>query len=216
MSDINKKISTERREFEVGTLDESSVPSFPMNLFNKWLKEALDKMVMEPYAFNLATVSIESIPSSRTVYMRSVEENGIVFFTNYNGKKGQDISVNPTVCANFFWAQLERQVRMIGKAVKINEEQSDAYFASRPRESQLGAWASQQSKELENHKELSDRLDFYTHKFEGKEVPRPPHWGGYLIEPTYYEFWQGRAKRLHDRVTYSKEDDKWTIKRINP
>ena len=216
MSEINKKISSERREFEAGTLDESNVPVAPMTLFNTWMREALDKMAMEPYAFNLATASKEGIPSSRTVYMRSIEENGIVFFTNYKGKKGKDISENPVVCANFFWAQLERQVRMIGKASKINTEQSDAYFASRPRESQLGAWASHQSEELENHQELSDRLDFYTKKFENQEVPRPPHWGGYLIQSNYFEFWQGREKRLHDRITFSFENENWKINRINP
>ncbi len=216
MSEINKKISSERREFEVGTLDESNVPNNPKQLFESWFKEALDKQVMEPYAFHLATVSSDNIPSSRVVYLRSIEENGYVFFTNYKGKKGQDITKNPSVCMNFFWAEKERQIRIYGKAEKIDPEFSDAYFASRPRESQLGAWASHQSEELENHKELSDRLDFYTKKFEGQEVARPPHWGGYLIVPFYYEFWQGRAKRLHDRVTYTLEKNEWNIQRINP
>ena len=216
MSEINKKISSERREFEVGTLDESNVPNNPKQLFESWFKEALDKQVMEPYAFHLATVSSDNIPSSRIVYLRSIEENGYVFFTNYKGKKGQDITKNPSVCMNFFWAEKERQIRIYGREEKIDPEFSDAYFASRPRESQLGAWASHQSEELENHKELSERLDFYTKKFEGQEVPRPPHWGGYLIIPFYYEFWQGRAKRLHDRVTYTLEKNEWNIQRINP
>lgn len=216
MSEINKKISTERREFEEGTLDESQVPKEPKELFENWFKEALDKQVMEPYAFHLATISKDNIPSSRVVYLRSIEENGYVFFTNYKGKKGQDIEANNTVCMNFFWAEKERQIRIYGKAEKIETKFSDAYFASRPRQSQLGAWASHQSEELENHKELSNRLTEYTKKFEGREVPRPLHWGGFLIVPFYYEFWQGRAKRLHDRVTYTNEDNTWVIKRINP
>lgn len=216
MSDINKKISTERREFEVGTLDETNVPNAPKELFEAWFKEALDKMVTEPYAFHLATVSEDNIPSSRVVYLRSIEEKGYVFFTNYKGKKGQDIEANSTVCMNFFWAEKERQIRIYGKAEKIDSKFSDAYFASRPRESQLGAWASHQSEELENHKELADRLAEYSIKFKDQEVPRPPHWGGYIIIPFYYEFWQGRAKRLHDRITYTKEGKNWLIKRINP
>lgn len=216
MSDINKKISSERRDFDYGTLDESNVPESPKQLFEAWFKEALDKMVMEPYAFHIATVSKDNIPSTRVVYLRSIEENGFVFFTNYKGKKGQDISYNPNVCANFFWAEKERQIRIYGVVEKIDSEFSDAYFANRPRESQLGAWASHQSEELENHKELTDRLTELDLKYKDQEVPRPPHWGGYIIKPNYYEFWQGRAKRLHDRITYKKQNDSWQIKRVNP
>lgn len=216
MSDINKKIRNERREFEFGTLDENQVPSNPKDLFEQWFKEALDKMVTEPYAFHLATISKDNRPSNRVVYLRSIEENGFVFFTNYKGKKGQDIANNPSVCANFFWAEKERQIRIYGIAQPISAEFSDAYFASRPRESQLGAWASHQSEELTNHQELSSRLTNLEQKYDGLEVPRPPHWGGYVIIPDYYEFWQGRAKRLHDRITYTKNKKNWLIKRINP
>ncbi len=216
MSDINKKISSERRDFVYGTLDESNVPDSPKQLFETWFKEALDKMVMEPYAFHIATVSKDNTPSTRVVYLRSIEDDGFVFFTNYKGRKGQDIAHNPNVCANFFWAEKERQIRVYGVAEKIDPEFSDAYFANRPRESQLGAWASHQSEELENHKELADRLAELDLKYKDKEVPRPPHWGGYIIKPNYYEFWQGRAKRLHDRITYKKTANNWEIKRINP
>ncbi|MEN8928959.1 MAG: pyridoxamine 5'-phosphate oxidase [Flavobacteriales bacterium] len=216
MSEINKKITHERRDFEYGTLEESQVPKTPKELFESWFKEALDKMVMEPYAFHIATVSKDNTPSTRVVYLRSIEEDGFVFFTNYNGKKGQDIAHNPNVCANFFWAEKERQIRIYGVAVKIDAEFSDAYFAARPRESQLGAWASHQSEELNNHNQLADRLEEMKLKFADKEVPRPPHWGGFIIKPTYYEFWQGRAKRLHDRITYKQNGVNWEIKRINP
>ena len=205
-----------RTDFTKGSLNEKNIPEIPYELFDSWLRDALDKMAIEPYAFQLATVSIDSKPSIRTVYLRSVEENGYVFFTNYNGKKGKEISNNPNVCMNFFWAEKERQIRIEGKAEKITPEFSDAYFASRPRKSQIGAWASSQSEELKNYQELENKVIELEKKYEGIEIPRPENWGGYIIIPNYFEFWQGRSSRLHDRITYSKSDGKWIVKRINP
>lgn len=213
--DLNKHISTDRKDFTKGELDENTIEKNPFKLFKKWLQEALDKMVLEPYAFHLAT-SVNNQPTSRVVYLRTIEDDGYVFFTNYKGRKGQEIADNNQVNMNFFWPEKERQVRIEGHAFKIDKEASDAYFESRPRESQLGAWASYQSEELEDYKELEDRLAYYKQKFEGKTVPRPLHWGGYIIKPTYFEFWQGRPSRLHDRIIFSFSDNTWTIKRINP
>lgn len=205
-----------RSDFTKGSLEENNLPDSPFDLFNSWFNEALDKMVMEPYAFQLATVSLDSKPSLRVVYMRSVEENGFVFFTNYNGKKGKEIENNPNVCMNFFWAEKERQIRIEGKAEKIDSDFSDAYFAQRPRKSQIGAWASAQSDDLKSYNDLEQRVIELEKKYEGKEIPRPPHWGGYIVIPTDFEFWQGRSSRLHDRIIYSKSEDNWDIKRINP
>jgi pyridoxamine 5'-phosphate oxidase len=205
-----------RTDFTKGSLNEKNIPEIPYELFDSWLRDALDKMVIEPYAFQLATVSKNSKPSIRTVYLRSVEENGYVFFTNYTGKKGKEITNNPNVCMNFFWAEKERQIRIEGKAEKIAPEFSDAYFASRPRKSQIGAWASSQSEILDNYQELENKVIELEKKYEGIEIPRPQNWGGYIVIPNYFEFWQGRSSRLHDRITYSKSDKKWIIKRINP
>lgn len=213
--DLNKHLSTDRKDFNKGELDESTLEKDPFKLFKKWLQEALDKMAIEPYAFHLST-SVNNKPTSRVVYLRTVEEDGYVFFTNYHGRKGQEIEKNNQVGMNFFWAEKERQVRIEGKAYKIEEEASDAYFSSRPRKSQLGAWASYQSEALESYQELEDRLAYYEEKFKDQEVLRPKHWGGYIIKPTYFEFWQGRPNRLHDRIVFEWKNNTWTIKRINP
>lgn len=216
MSDkLNKHISKDRKDFEKGFLNEGNIQHNPYILFKKWLQEALDKMAMEPYAFHLGTTS-QNKPTIRVVYLRTIEENGYVFFTNYKGRKGKEIEQNNAVVMNFFWAEMERQVRIEGNATKISPEASDAYFESRPRESQLGAWASNQSEEIENYHVLVEKLNYFEKKFQGKKVPRPEHWGGYLIKPNYFEFWQGRPSRLHDRIIFSQEKEKWKVKRINP
>lgn len=215
MSDINKHISTDRKDFKKNTLSDERILDSPFDLFSLWLREALDKMAMEPYAFNLATCK-NNKPTSRIVYLRSVEEDGYVFFTNYNGRKGQEIEENGNASMNFFWAEMERQVRIEGVVEKIAPEFSDAYFASRPRTSQLGAWASHQSDELNDYSDLEERVKAYDEKFKDQEVPRPKNWGGYIIKPIYFEFWQGRPNRLHDRIVYTPENNSWKSKRINP
>jgi pyridoxamine 5'-phosphate oxidase len=189
--------------------------SNPMLMFKKWYQGAHEHNCVSPHAMSISTVDSNCQPSSRTVYMKELMEEGIVFYTNYNSKKGKDLKLNPKIAALFFWDCTEQQVRIEGEVEKVPEELSDDYFASRPRISQIGAWASEQSSEIENRDALEERVDFFKKKFPNV-IPRPPHWGGYLIKPHYFEFWQGRLGRLHDRICYTKEDNNWSIKRISP
>lgn len=189
----------------------------PFDQFEKWFGQALKSEIQEPYAFTLATADAKGRPSARVLYMRDVTKRGISFFTNYNSDKGSDLAENPHCTGNFFWMELDRQVRFFGQAEKLSAEESDAYFNSRPRGSQIGAWASDQSSYLENRQELLDKLELLTVKFEGQDVKRPEHWGGYLIKPERIEFWQGRESRLHDRIQYSKNNDgEWVKHRLSP
>jgi pyridoxamine 5'-phosphate oxidase len=214
--DIKKHINTERKDFEKSTLEEFHLIENPFDFFKQWLGEAIEKNVIEANAFCLSTC-VNNKPSSRIVYIRDIVENGFVFYTNYQSKKGEELKKNSNISANFFWADLERQVRIEGEIEKVSDEVSDKYFASRPRESQIGAWASMQSKKLSSRKELDDVIDELRNQFEGKEIPRPKFWGGYLIKPNYFEFWQGRKNRLHDRFSFEKtEHDKWIISRLYP
>jgi len=150
------------------------------------------------------------------VYLRNISDEGMVFYTNYNSQKGKNISASNKIAITFFWVELERQIRIEGTVKKVSEELSDKYFAARPRESQLGAWASNQSETIKNRAELEENLKHFTEKFKGVDVPRPPHWGGYIVEPTKFEFWQGRPSRLHDRLIYTKNNNEWVISRIAP
>lgn len=214
MSKVDSFISTNRKDFNKGELSKANINTNPFALTEEWVNDAINENVNEPYAFNLAT-SNNNKPTSRIVYLRGLSTDGYIFYTNYHGRKGKEISHNNHVCMNFFWPELERQIRIEGTVSKLSEELSDEYFASRPRKSQLGAWASNQSDELLSHDILEERLKVLEDKYKGLEVPRPEHWGGYLIKPTYFEFWQGRPSRLHDRLTFSIEND-WEIKRLNP
>jgi pyridoxamine 5'-phosphate oxidase len=207
-----------RKEYSLHALDESKVNPNPLIQFQTWLEEALIAKIDEPYAFNLATISASGQPDSRIVLLRSATAAGFSFFSNYTSQKGLEIKVHPFGSLNFFWAGLERQVRIQGKIEPLSEVASDEYFQSRPRESQIGAWASEQSQIIPNREYLEGRVIFFTKKFEGQAVPRPSHWGGYLIIPHRYEFWQGRESRLHDRILYQKvnESQKWQIGRLSP
>ena len=189
--------------------------SDPMLMFKRWYQGAHEHNCASPHAMSISTVDANCQPSSRTVYMKELMEEGIVFYTNYNSKKGKDLEINPKIAALFFWDCTEQQVRIEGEVEKVPEELSDDYFASRPRISQIGAWASEQSSEIENREALEERVAFFEKKFPNV-VPRPPHWGGYLIKPHYFEFWQGRLGRLHDRICYTKTGNDWSIKRISP
>lgn len=210
-------VQRDRRDFKNEPLDESHLEKDPFTHFEKWFEQALKSQIQEPYAFTLATASSDGFPSARVLYMRDVTKRGISFFTNYNSDKGKDLAENPQCTANFFWLELDRQVRFAGNARKLSVEESDAYFRSRPRESQFGAWASDQSSTLTNRKELLDKLESFKEKFKDKEVPRPEHWGGYMIVPHRVEFWQGRESRLHDRILYSLEDGgAWATSRLSP
>ena len=210
-------IGSIRKDYMMLTLDESSVEQLPSKQFEKWWAEVVASQIDEMNAMVLSTVNEKCEPSSRVVLLKGFDSNGLVFFTNYNSAKGCDISRNQHVSLLFFWKELERQVRIQGKAVKIDAEQSDNYFHSRPEGSKLGAWASPQSEEIANRDVLNGKLDEVKAKFEGTEVSRPPHWGGYVVMPVCIEFWQGRQDRLHDRIAYFLQDDgSWQIKRLAP
>ena len=192
------------------------VNSNPIVQFDLWMKEALNADIPEPHAMNVSTVSKEGKPSSRIVLLRNFSENGFVFYTNYNSKKGNDISENNCAAINFFWPQLERQIRIEGKLQKVDSKISDEYFASRPHDSQLGAWASNQSEVLKNRQELEEKFAALEEKFAGKNVPRPEHWGGYCLVPDSIEFWQGRPSRIHDRIKFTTVNNEWKIERLSP
>ena len=183
----------------------------PLVLFKDWFEEAKLKEINDPNAMNLVTIDINQQPSSRIVLLKIFDEQGFVFFTNLESKKGKDIMNNPNVALNFHWKSIRRQVRIQGKAIKISDSLADEYFQSRPQESKIGAWASKQSQELRDRQDLNDRILEFKKKFDNN-VPRPPHWTGLRVEPTLIEFWQEVKFRLHDRVQYKKENNNWTSK----
>ena len=211
-------ISAMRRQYGEAGLLESGLPKDPVELFNRWLLEAeSNEIVVEANAMVLST-AIDNQPSSRTVLLKDLTKYGFTFFTNYESRKAKQISANENVSLLFPWYPMERQVIVIGTAEKIAKSESEKYFASRPRGSQIGAWASMQSAELASREELEMKYAEYEKKWpEGTEVPKPEHWGGYVVLPTSIEFWQGRYSRLHDRIRYVRsENNDWQIKRIYP
>ena len=211
-------ISAMRRQYGEAGLLESALPKDPVELFNTWLLEAAaNEVVVEANAMVLST-SIDNQPSSRTVLLKDLTKDGFTFFTNYGSRKAKQISSNANVSLLFPWYPMERQVIVIGTANKISKSESEKYFASRPRGSQIGAWASMQSEELSSRDELENKYAEFEKKWpEGTEVPMPEHWGGYVVSPTSIEFWQGRYSRLHDRIRYVRsENNDWQIKRIYP
>ena len=209
-----KSIKKSRVDYTKGAIKEDTLPAHPMELFNQWMTFALSE-VKEPNAFVLSTVNDTGVPSSRVLLLRDVNERGLVFFTNYLSQKGQEMASSSHVSMNFFWPKLEQQIRINGKAQKVPGSISDSYFESRPYESQIGAWSSPQSSMIENRKQLDDKVDFFTKKYTDK-VPRPSHWGGYVVCPNKVEFWQGRSNRLHDRIVYTKNEEYWLINRLAP
>lgn len=204
-----------RREYEGIPLNEYTVDSNPFEQFSRWFDEALEHVSFDANAMTLTTVDENGQPSSRTVLLKGFDKNGFVFYTNYRSRKGRHIQNNSRVSITFYWAELIRQVHIEGNAQRVPETQSDDYFKSRPVQSQLSAWASSQSDEVESRSVLKARMKEYEEKF-GDKIPRPPHWGGFLVVPHRIEFWQGRLNRLHDRICYSLEDDEWAIKRLSP
>lgn len=215
MGIVNNYLNEIRHEFASQSLDESSVSKDPIQQLEKWIEEAVDSQILEPNAMVVSTVNASGQPSSRVVYLRGLDEKGLRLYTNYSSKKGQEIELNEKASVLFFYSELERQIRVEGRIEKLSEEESDAYFDARPLESKLGAWASEQSSSIPNRKHLEDRLEHFRQKF-GNEIPRPPHWGGYLVIPERMEFWQGRPARLHDRIVYIKEGDSWKTERLAP
>ena len=205
-----------RREYASRSLDESTIHADPLQQFRTWFDEAARSEILDVNAMALATVSEAGVPSQRTVLLKDIDERGLVFFTHYTSPKGQDLAANLNAALLFYWAPLERQVRVTGQVERVPAAESDAYFASRPRDSQIAAWAAKQSSELPDRAALETRYDELTKKYEGQDVPRPPDWGGYRVVPSRIEFWQGRPKRLHDRVLYVKNDKGWTRVRLAP
>ena len=210
-------IAAMRRQYgEVG-LVEANLPANPITLFDTWLKDAAaNEIVVEANAMVLSTAADGRL-SSRTVLLKDLTQDGFTFFSNYNSRKAQQIEKNANVSLVFHWYPLERQVIVIGSASKVSKEESEKYFASRPRGSQIGAWASAQSSELSSRAELEEKFANFEAKWPiGEQIPRPDFWGGYVVKPESIEFWQGRYSRLHDRIRYVKEDNNWHLKRLNP
>lgn len=207
-----------RQDYRKASLDLQHVETNPFDQFQKWFKEAIDADVPEPNAMTLATCNASGRPSARIVLLKGFDEQGFVFFTNYNSRKGQEFEANPAAALVFWWIELERQVRIEGSVEKVTPEQSTEYFQSRPKGSQVGAWASPQSSVIGDRKELENKVKDIEEKYKVEDIlPRPEHWGGYVVKPDLIEFWQGRPSRLHDRIQYRlQEDGSWKTERLAP
>jgi pyridoxamine 5'-phosphate oxidase len=217
---MNRKtisIKTIRKNYSLEQLNEKNMRKNPLEQFEIWLNNALERRVNEPNAMNLSTVHENGRPASRIVLLRGFYKKGLVFYTNYLSRKGTELMSNPYAALTFFWAELEKQVRIEGKVIKVSKAMSDGYFRSRPRESQIGAWASHQSEVLKSRGELEKMVENLTLKYAGKTIPRPRYWGGYCLIPDKIEFWQGRPNRLHDRILYEiTKGNRWKISRLSP
>lgn len=209
-------VSELRKRYTKGGLADDELPDEPMPLFKKWLEEAVNAEVPEPNAMALATVSAAGTPNVRMVLLKGVENGSITFYTNYGSKKAKDLAVNPAASCTFWWAELERQVRISGTVQKVLQTVSENYFGTRPRDSQIGAWASEQSRPVANRNELEEMFAKVEARFEGKDIPKPDDWGGFEIRIKEIEFWQGRPGRMHDRILYSLSIGKWNRQRLAP
>ena len=206
-----------RQEYMRHSLNESDVSPDPFLQFDQWMREAISAELPEPHAMVLSTVDEHGSPGSRVVLLRDYGKDlGFVFYTNYNSRKGKELLAHSKASLLFFWPTLERQIRIEGNVVQVSEEESDAYFASRPRGNQLGAWASEQSEPVPSRLFLEEKITEAEERFAGREVPRPPHWGGFRLNATSMEFWQGRRSRLHDRIHYQMNQNTWRIERLSP
>ncbi len=207
-----------RENYDYPPLTEREVHADPIEQFRLWFDEAWRSDARQPNAMTLATCSKEGIPSARVVLLKGFDREGFVFYTNYQSAKADDLDANPNASLVFYWTQLARTVRINGTVSKVSREDTDAYFMSRPRDSQLGAWASDQSQVIDSREALYERFEHYKAKFQGRDIPTPPCWGGYVVRPTAIEFWQGQANRLHDRLRYQLKDDgrTWTLERQAP
>ncbi|MEO8171635.1 MAG: pyridoxamine 5'-phosphate oxidase [Sediminibacterium sp.] len=213
---MSRSISDLRTDYKLRSLNEEDVSADPIAQFTHWWDEAVNSKIDEVNAMTLATVNNEGRPSARIVLLKGFDEKGFVFFTNYQSKKGKELEDNPHAALVFFWKELERQVRIEGGIEKISEDDSDAYYQSRPAGSRIGAWASPQSEVIDGRERLEDNFKALEKKFESGMIPRPGHWGGYMLRPSVIEFWQGRSSRLHDRIQYSLKENGWVIERLAP
>lgn len=214
---MEKDLSNIRQNFQKNALLEKNTSDNPMELFRDWYLDAENVEPGEANSFTISTVGKDLQPTNRVVLLKKFTWEGFIFYTNYNSKKGKDISQNNQICASFFWHDLERQIIIKGTTEKIAENLSDGYFESRPRGSQLGALASDQSEVVESREKLDEILNTLDKKYQNKEIPRPEHWGGYIIKPTFIEFWQGRPNRMHDRISYTLQKNyEWKKERLAP
>lgn len=205
-----------RTEYKRASLDEREVAADPFAQFRRWFAEAQSAQVPEPNAMSLCTVDAQGRPSARIVLLKEADARGLVFYTNHDSRKGRELDAQPVAALLFFWAELERQVRIEGAVEVVDAEAADAYFRVRPRNSRIGAWASPQSQTLPDRAALEQRFADADRRFPGDDVPRPPRWGGYRVVPSSFEFWQGRPSRLHDRIAYSQDASGWRIRRLAP
>ena len=213
---MEKNLFELRKEYRLQKLVVDETQSNPFKQFQNWFDQALKSEVPEPNAMSFSSANKEGRPSSRMVLLKKYHEDGFVFFTNYNSRKGHQINENPYGALLFFWVELERQVRIEGKVGKISADESDAYFFQRPKGSRIGAWASPQSEIIPNRTYLERLEEDYIKIFKNKKITRPAHWGGYCLTPDHFEFWQGRENRLHDRIEYTKQNNIWNIARLAP
>jgi len=210
------KLHSIRSEYKYAELSENSIEKNPLNQFERWLNDALNAKVNEPTAMSVATFGADGFPDSRIVLLKDFGESGLTFFTNYSSNKGKSISKNRAVALHFFWPELERQIRILGFAEKTTDEISDRYFYSRPVLSQIAAVVSSQSSKIPSREFLQTRFETIKEKTAGEIIKRPENWGGFLVTPLKFEFWQGRESRLHDRILYEKENSNWVISRLAP
>ena len=215
---MENDLSNYRKSYEKDGLVKKDIPENPMELFQKWFYQADESNgIEEANIMNIATIGLDNLPKNRIVLLKRFTWEGFIFYTNYNSDKGKAIEKNSDVCISFFWHSLEHQIIINGKAEKIAENLSDGYFETRPHGSKLGAWASNQSKAINSREELDEKLGLYDKKFRDSEIPRPKHWGGYIVKPYSIEFWQGRPNRMHDRIRYTLQKDyNWKIERLEP
>ena len=213
---MHKNIADIRINYSQKSLDEEDALKNGIDMFEAWWNEAMESDITEVNAMTVATVK-DGVPNARVVLLKAFDEQGFVFFTNYNSQKGHELDENPNVCLVIFWKELERQIRIMGTAEKTSTQESIDYFNSRPEGSKLGAWSSAQSVVIAGKSWLKETFDYYNERFKRGVIPKPPHWGGYRVKPSSIEFWQGRPNRMHDRLLYTKlEDGGWKIERLSP